>query len=74
VRDRPRLKPMIPRRLLKSMSMAHGALNIPTLADSHPGDSETQRNDTADVEMGSNLGDELDYDAGSCPSDCITVA
>ncbi|KAG1863495.1 hypothetical protein C8R48DRAFT_773540 [Suillus tomentosus] len=54
---------MAPRRLLKPMSMAHGVLNVSTLADSHPCDSEKQQNDNPDVEMENNPGDEFDYDA-----------
>jgi hypothetical protein len=65
---------MAPRRLFKPMSMAHRVLNVSTLADSHPRDSEKQQNDNPDVEMENNPGDEFDYDAaGSCLLNVTTI-
>jgi hypothetical protein len=75
VGDRLSLKSIVPHRLLKPISLAHGVLNVSTLAmaDLHPRDSEMQRNDILDVEMGNNSGDELDDNAGLCLLSVTTI-
>jgi hypothetical protein len=73
MRDRLITKPLVPSRLLRSISMAGGSCNAASPADSqHPVmavDSENQQHDDTDVEMLSNSGNELDFHLGEsrCP-------